>query len=384
MDAIIIGGGIGGLATALALRKVGITARVYEATSTIREVGAGLTLWSNAIHALHWLGLEERLNALSVPEIQGGIVTWRGEPLMHMDAADMQRRFGTPAIVVHRAELQAALLDAVGDGVVQTGQRCVGISQDAAGVRLAFADGHEDRAALVIGADGIHSVVRQQLFDKTPPRYSGYGAWRAVVPFDLDGVGHEVWGRGARFGFVPMSEGRVYWFATHNAPETYEDPSPAARHAAVCAAFRGWLAPVEDIVRATPADAILYNPIYDRPPLSHWSEGRVTLLGDAAHPMTPNLGQGACQALEDAVVLARSLQAEPDIHTALKTYAVARISRTRRVVAQSRRIGWAGQWHNPLLVAARGALLKRLSPATQMRQLDWILGYDPTYADLSK
>jgi 2-polyprenyl-6-methoxyphenol hydroxylase-like FAD-dependent oxidoreductase len=189
-----------------------------------------------------------------------------------------------------------------------------------------------------------------------------------------DAVG-ESWGRGRRFGIVPLNDGRVYWFATANAAEHGRDPAGQLK-LRLFNAFRGWHAPIEAIIAATPESAILRNDIYDRDPLSRWTHGHVTLLGDAAHPMTPNLGQGACQAMEDAVVLAACLSGTRDVDAALRHYEARRIPRTSRIVLASRRIGDMAQWENPLACALRNLLVRATPTAIAERQMRSVVEHE--------
>jgi 2-polyprenyl-6-methoxyphenol hydroxylase-like FAD-dependent oxidoreductase len=217
--------------------------------------------------------------------------------------------------------------------------------------------------------------VRAQLHGSIKPTYAGYTAWRAVVRFDLTQlVPGESWGSGARFGHLPMTQDRVYWYATSN--EREGERKPGNEKAGLARIFRGWHAPIEALIDATDESAIFRNDIYDRRGLSKWGEGRVTLLGDAAHPMTPNLGQGACQAFEDAVVLARCLSGSPDAASALADYEAQRIPRANWLVDQSRQIGTIGQWQHPIGITLRNALIKLLSPRLQQRQLERIIRYE--------
>ncbi len=375
MKAIIIGGGIGGLAAAIGLRNAGADAEVFERAEPFGEVGAGITLWPNAVKALQQLGLVEAIRAISVLEAQGGIRTWRGALLSSASTADIERAFGAPTLVMHRAELHDVLLQALGSERVQLGAQCVGFEQDDRSVAAIFADGRRVHGDLLIGADGLRSVVRAQLHGEQPPRYAGYTAWRAVVPFSRNRVlPGETWGMGARFGQVPLSDDRIYWFATKNALPG--ERSPDGEKAELLRRFRGWHVPIEAVIGATPADAILRHDIYDRPPLRRWGAGRVTLLGDAAHPMTPNLGQGACQAIEDAVVLMKQVSAGGAVAGVLRAYEAERMQRTAWLVAQSRRIGAVGQWHNPLGVAVRDMLIKVLGARLQERQLVRVIGHE--------
>ena len=300
MKAIIIGAGIGGLAAAIALRKADIDVEIFERVNEAREVGAGLSLWANALKALDLLGLHDVIHSVTVPQIDGGIRDLRGRLLAGGSMKDLEAKYGTFVVVAHRAELQAAMLKALGDTPVQLNKALARFDQDANGVMAHFEDGSHARGDVLIGADGIRSAVRAQLHGRQPPTYSGYSGWRAVIPFDPARVlAGETWGHGARFGQVPMQGDRVYRFAAINAPQGEKSAKGEKQY--LLNVFRGWHEPIEAMIEATPESAILRNDIVDRPVLHQWGSDRVTLIGDAAHPMTPNMGQGACQALEDAV-----------------------------------------------------------------------------------
>ena len=378
MKVIIIGGGIGGLAAGVALRQAGVDVVVFERAGAYREVGAGLTLWPNAVRALRVLGLAAQLDTLAVPQLSGGIRTWRGDVLLTTSIDEVTQRFGAPPVAVHRAELLAMLNDALAPNIVQLDSPLTCFAQDDGGVTATFADGRTEHADVLIGADGLYSAVRAHLFGHCKPRYAGYTAWRAVVPYDVErlpvGASGETWGCGTRFGIVPMSSNRVYWFGTVNAPEGQRNGMGGHKRE-VMELFGGWHAPIRDVIAATDDAAILRNDIYDRPPLRHWTVGRVTLLGDAAHPMTPNLGQGACQAIEDAVVLARCLRENADSVAGLRAYERERFNRTNAIMQQSRQIGQVGQWSYALACRTRDALMRMTPSVVQMQRLAWILNY---------
>lgn len=220
--------------------------------------------------------------------------------------------------------------------------------------------------------------MREKLFGPIPLRYAGYTAWRGVAPAPASPKtfqAGETWGQGQRFGLVPLNRERVYWFATDNRPEKETD-SPANRQAELQQLFAGWHFPITELIETTPPGTILRNDIYDLAPLKKWTVGRVTLLGDAAHPMTPNLGQGACQAIEDALVLAGCLAKVAEIPATLRQYEKLRLPRTASIVKKSRQVGAVGQWSNPLLGWLRQGITRRLLPKLQARQLDPILGYE--------
>lgn len=381
-QALIIGAGIGGLTAAIALRRAGYTVQVFERAQELREIGAGLTLWPNAVKALRKLGLAKIIDAQGIPADAGGIYTWQGKILAQTTTSEVERLGGAPTVALHRAELQAALLHALeeltpGEPVVQFGAHLERFAQDDQGVTACFAGGREARGNLLVGADGIHSVVRQQIFGAEPLRYSGFTAWRAVTsrPAGIELLTGELWGCGQEFGIVPLSRERIYWFATHNVPEGEED-TPSGLKQALLKLFQGWYPAIPALIQAAREDAILRNDIYDRPPLMAWSKGRVTLLGDAAHPMTPNLGQGACQAIEDAVVLAASLRAGGSIVQALQTYQKTRLPRANMIATRSHQLGALVQRPGRSACWARNTLVRLLPAPLRLKQLEPVIAYE--------
>lgn len=374
MKVLIAGGGIGGLATAISLRRQGVDLVVLEQARELREVGAGITLWINAMRALRKLGLAEAVADAGVPASDGVVRTWRGRALTRSIGGELSARYGEVVVAMHRADLQRVLLGAVGPGVIKLGHRATGFEQHADSVTVRLADGGREHGDVLVGADGIWSRVRAQLHGDERPRYAGYTVWRGVIPFAHDGKMLESWGRGTRFGVVPIGSGRVYWFATANAPEGSH--AEGGHKQELLRRFKEWHDPIPEVLERTPESAILRDDLYERKPLKRWGQGRVTLLGDAAHPMTPNLGQGACQAIEDAVVLARYLAQEPDVVAALRGYEARRIKRTRAIVAESRRFGRIAQLENPLAVRMRDALISRVPDRVQLKHLERVVGYE--------
>jgi len=326
VKAIVIGGGIGGLTVGLALRKVGIDAQVYERAPVLREVGAGIGLSDMAVRILDTLGLGDLLRSRSLLGIQGGLKNAKGDVLFVIPADEFAEQLGSVA-VLHRAELLGLLMQEIEPGRLHLGWEWIGFEQDRNGVTALFANGETARGDVLIGADGMKSAVRSRLIGLHTPRYAGYTAWRTVVESDRSGLNIiETWGRGRRFGIVPMSRGRIYWFATKNTPEGERDPEGDSKQT-LLKLFRGWHEPVEALIEAATEGSILRNDIYDLSPLRRWVDNRVALLGDAAHAMTPNLGQGACQAIEDGAVLAACLSKSSRIDSALLEYQRRRVPR---------------------------------------------------------
>ncbi len=372
--AIIIGGGIGGITTALALRRVGFDVVVFERAEELREVGSGLPLWANALRAFHTLGLSNIVEPLGQPVTRGSITHWRGDMLVNANMEKLLKRQETMNMVVHRAELLSALLNELGTENVYLGMTCVGCTQDETGVSAYFADGKVARGDLLVGADGLHSTIRSQLFGATKPRYAGYACWRGVAHTTRKDIETWAWGKNAQFGITPMNNGRAYWFAQYNGPEG-EREKQVERKREIMDLFGNWHDPIPEIIEATEETSLLRHDVYESPLLSHWSRGRVTLLGDAAHTMTPNLGQGACIAIEDAAVLANCLQIETDVVAGLRLYEKRRVARANTIARLAGLIGQAVQLDNPLVATLRNAVLKKIPSRVPLQQLMWILDY---------
>ncbi|GDX79162.1 salicylate hydroxylase [Deltaproteobacteria bacterium] len=355
---LVAGAGIGGLTLAAALRRAGIAVTVFERQRTPGAAGAGITVQTNAMRALARVGLDGDVLAAGTTPRTMRIATAAGVMLQDVDAVAAAARFGQPLVTMHRKRLHLALLAHA--GAVETGLAVVGYREEADRVVAKLSNDTEVAGDLLVGADGLHSAVRAQLLGKTPLRYSGYTSWRGVCRNDglvPEDVCVEAWGRGVRFGIVPIGFGEVYWFATEDAPE---GAHAANEHAHLLSLFGHWKWPAAALVSAT--EHIIRTDIHDRTPVTRWTSGRVALLGDAAHPMTPNLGQGGCQAILDAVALTEALSGEPDLAAALARYEARRVAAANGVVTMSQRFGVLAQARSPLFAWARDTLV-RLSPS---------------------
>jgi 2-polyprenyl-6-methoxyphenol hydroxylase-like FAD-dependent oxidoreductase len=362
----VVGGGIGGLAAGVALRRAGVDVTVYERAATLERVrtGGGLMLWHNAVRALHTLGLAGELGRIGHEITAQEFHSWRGRRLARWPVADISRRQGVPVYAVARPSLHRLLSDAAGDDVTAAA-RCTRFDAAGDGVTLRLADGTRPHADVLVGADGLRSTVRAALMPyEPPPRYAGYTAWQGVVPDPgvAPGVFVNIWGRGLRFVYYPLAHGLVYWDAvTSDRVGRRLDAEGALGRGPreiIEERFAGWPDPVTTLIRATPADELGPIDIYDRDPVRRWSTPRVTLLGDAAHPMAFNLGQGGCQAIEDALVLSQCVTPDRTPEETLAAYEKRRLARTTAITRRSRAIGSVSRWSHPVSCAVREVFMR--------------------------
>lgn len=392
--ALIIGGGICGLTTAIALARKGIAVQVFEQASRLKEVGAGLTVWHNGMYALNEIGLDSAVIKCGQVVESFRFLDVHGKVLGAVDLDRLLRQTGQPAVTVHRKRLMEVLSAAAQGGIsIKTGHKFVRYSQNEEGVTAYFQNGHTYTADVLIGSDGFNSAVRKQLLksgDKEDRFYAGYtcfrGIARATALRHLDLVRGAVWhanGVGSQFGLLDVGTAvysdneewnEVAWYATANMPSGVIE-SAQERKEFLAERFKDWYSPVGKTLSATASEDILKNDIYERPSIYSWHDGRVLIMGDAAHPTTPNLGQGACMAIEDAVVLARALNKFNRVDEAFQSFASKRIRRTSFVVRSSRRAGVMNQSENTFLLRYRDRLLTMMLKGGGMPTMDKIMGF---------
>ena len=360
--AAIIGGGIGGLTTAIALRKIGFEVDVYERAPELKEVGSGMSLWPNAVRSLNQID----------PSILLRLQT-RGRSLRRllMKDADGERIKTLPlpatdcnGIAIHRAELQSSLAQSVPPHSIHLDHTFLRLEQRPNSVTLHFENGASAEADLVVACDGIHSAVRKSLGLKSKLTNSAYSVWRGMtfinseddaryLGLEHDGDFSESYGHGRRFGILRLGPGRIHWYAVANNSLRSPDMSEAV---ALRALFSGWHAPVPELIEN--AESAICTKVQDRLATLPWVVGRVAILGDAAHPISPNFGQGACLAIEDAVVLASSLQTHSNLRRALRHYEHSRYPRCLEVLFMSREAGRFAQFQNRAIVHLRKHFIK--------------------------
>ena len=379
MKALIAGAGIGGLAAGIALRQAGLDVQVFERSRELREIGAGLMIWPNGTRSLQSLGVEIR--ALTVQQLS--FCNWRGRQLLKVPMEAISERYGSDVAFVHRAALQAALARSFGRDGLRLGADVCGFEEDGAQVQLKLRDGTVAMGDLLVGADGLRSVVRRQLLGDGDPVYMGSTSWRGIVGSQgiaLErGHGFNWVGRGSEFLAFHLADDRIYWACVTKEAQGGK-AGPGGHKQDVVERFGNWAEPIPALIAGTEEAAILRSDIYDRPPTRRWSQGRLTLVGDAAHPMTPNMGQGACQALEDAVALGDSLKSASDLSEAFELYERRRLRRANRVVAMSRQASRVVQIDNPLLCRVRDGFASLLPPRVLLRMLDATLAAQPSGA----
>lgn len=300
--------------------------------------GAGISIWPNALAALDHIGLGDAVREAG-GRVTAGAMRWRdGKWLRRPSHERIVKALGEPLVVVRRSVLNDVLAGALASGTLSTGLAATAIELAPDGVRVTLSDSTTRRVTAVVGADGTNSVVARYLNGPLNNRYTGYTAWRGIADVSIDpDLAGETLGAGRECGHVPLGAGHTYWFATERAPEG--QLATQGELAYLKSVFGSWAEPLPALLTATDPDIVLRNDLYDRDQARVWSKGPIVLVGDAAHPMRPHLGQGGCQGLEDAAILAGAVDQSADLATAFARFASFRGPRVRSLVRESATIG---------------------------------------------
>src|ERR1700758_202435 len=337
-----VGAGIAGLATGVALQRRGFDVTLIE-ERTDTSSGAGISIWPNALAALDELGLGDEVRDAG-GRVTTGALRWRdGTWLRRPHPNRFIKALGEPLVVVRRAALTEVLQRGLSQATLRRGITVTGVMETADGIRLQLSDGSINHSDAVIGADGTYSMIARHLNGRLAHKYTGYTAWRGVADCSIDpALAGETVGSGVEFGHVPMGAEHTYWFATERAREGATAAEGELTY--LRRKYSPWAQPIPDLLAATDPSEIQRHDIYDRANAKVWARGPMVLVGDAAHPMRPHLGQGGCQGLEDAAVLARFLDARfvdstDDLAAAFKRFVAFRRPRVRALVRESKLIG---------------------------------------------
>jgi 2-polyprenyl-6-methoxyphenol hydroxylase-like FAD-dependent oxidoreductase len=373
----IVGGGVAGLAMSIALQQISKDFVLFEQTKELKGIGAGFGLAANAMRALDLLGLRTEVEQIGYYLDSYNILDHKGRLLVAPDTHAIREKYQQQNFAIHRADLHLFLLSKIKAQKLQLGKKAIRLEQHVDTVTLFFEDGTQHTSRFLIIADGVRSPLRQQLIPSSVPRYSGYTCWRATIgnaEIALD-KGTETWGKLGRFGMTPLTNNRIYWYACINATPNnsiYRDykVKDLLRH------FQSYHNPIPTILAHTKDSELIWNDIIDIKPLEHLAYDNILLIGDAGHATTPNMGQGACQALEDVTVLLDELGLEKDVKEAFSSFEKRRLPRTKYITDTSRRIGEIAQWDNSLLINIRNMLMKLMPASLAQKNLDKLLSVD--------
>jgi len=367
----LIGGGIGGLTTAIALQQKGFSIRIFEQAKELKPVGAGIILANNAMQVYKHLGLHRQMEHAGNPVSAMYITSAQLKRISGMDFSPFEQQFGVKTVAIHRGKLQQVLLDALDPQKTEIllDKKLTRIEQNDQ-LRLHFADGTSTLSEAALGCDGIHSATRQSLFKGTTLRHTNQLCWRGVLDFTLpkeaQAIPTESWGTGCRVGIVPIAKGKVYWFAV----KTQRKGETLTVHD-IPTYFQAFHPLIRQILEATPTSAIHTDKLSDLDHLLTWRKGKVCLMGDAAHATTPNMGQGACQAIEDAYILAECLAKYP-LQQAYATFESLRKPKAQIIVNSSWTIGQMAHTENRLLYFLIKGIMRRTPTWVARRRLEKI------------
>ena len=373
----IIGGGVAGLTAAIGLNKIGIQATIFESAKALKGIGAGFGLAANAIQALEYLELKAGVIPLGHYLENYNILDKQGRILAAPETKTISDKYEQDNFAIHRADLHQFLLAQIEHENLHLGKRALKIEYQDRGIDIIFEDGTIHQTDYLIIADGVNSRLRQQLIPGSAPRYAGYTCWRATIDnahINLS-TGSETWGNKGRFGMTPLVGNKIYWYACINSPAhnkvysryTIKDLQQN---------FASYHDPITSVLAETNDQQLIWNDIIDIKPLKNLAFGNILFIGDAGHATTPNMGQGACQAIEDVAVLIDELKKTTDVALAFQIFEKRRLKRTRYITETSWSIGKVAQWENPISIIIRDTLMRILPEEVKQYKLKKLLSVD--------
>jgi 2-polyprenyl-6-methoxyphenol hydroxylase-like FAD-dependent oxidoreductase len=367
----IIGAGIGGLTTAIALEQKGFKTRVFEQADSIKAIGAGIILANNAMQVFEKLGLREIIEENGNTISSLNITKPNLKSLSKVDLSYFEEKFNVKNTAIHRGVLQQILVDKLSPSSLILNHKLNKLTKNPTGYSLEFQNGKTIHSSTLIGADGLNSVVRQNLFPNNTIRNAKQICWRGITEYNLpQKYRHELneaWGKSDRFGFVQIGNNKVYWYAL----KTFKENKEEFNVNNIDSYFNKYNRVVQEIISSTKKEQIYTAEISDLKPTDNWYQENLCLIGDSAHAATPNIGQGACQAIEDAYVLSECLN-KYDINTAFKEFQKIRLPKAHQVVKASWRIGKISHLSNPLLIGIRNRMIQLAPSSINRKQLEHI------------
>ncbi|MBW3518845.1 FAD-dependent monooxygenase [Flavobacterium sp. NKUCC04_CG] len=374
---IIIGGGIAGLTTAISLKQLGHTVKLYESKPNIHGLGAGLGLAANAMKALEYLGLAQALIPLGNMLRSLTIKDAKGYPIFEANT-ELVKNGSADNFSIHRKVLIQYLYEKLDEADTEVNKKLIKLVQTDRKVQLTFADGTQASGDYLIGCDGVGSAVRLQLLPQSKPQYAGYTCWRAITPNPNIIVedGTEIWDKAGRFGFVPLVGNLIYWYACINTTTENYHTVKSYGITELLTNFKDFYNDIPHIIAHTSDADLIQSDILDIQPLKQFAFNRVLLIGDAAHATTPNMGQGACMAIEDVAVLIHELHLEKNPVVAFVNFEKKRLNRTKSVITKSKQIGWIAQLESPILCRIRDSFFRSLPQSFAKHQMQKLLNTD--------
>lgn len=365
----IIGAGISGLTIALTLKQRGLNVNIFESSAEIKPVGAGIIIANNAMQVLKKMGIQDKIEKAGNKISYMKITDTQLNDISVVNLTAYEKKYGVHNIAIHRGELQKILATEVGYDNINLSKR-LSIIEKTELFKLTFEDSSTIECKLVIGADGLKSVVRNQLFETSTLRNANQICWRGICEMELPQKYHnelnEAWGKGKRFGFVKISDTKIYWYALTNSKNVKPEDINLTK------LFSEFHSDILQIIAATVKEQIIVNDIIDLKSIDKWQSEKVCLIGDAAHATTPNLGQGACQAIEDAYVLGKLLDSGLELENTFKEYENLRRKKAHIIVNTSWTVGKMAHIENSFIIWVRNFVMKNLPKSANKKQMDMI------------